>query len=593
MSRIGSRDSVEAGNTPTAWVNRSFPSPPAAGERRDEGTAPKMRQKQKASIPTAAHSVAGWEQLAMVHDAITTDKHIVGGEALQSGSNAGKTTLPSCAAHKGSKMASGKGKRKVPFHAEGHNNAEDMSEGDAPTFQLCGKHITFERARQLVEARGGWNKCTEDNKWTEIVRHLGFKRTNGIGSILKHNYKDLMARAQVEEQIRASVSDDVCGSSKRAKVVGSTVVARIKGLVYPFDGECGDYVAYENRWGATKVSQDHFKKLLGSRAGSASTMSGFFHVFRYGVPLANGNFRWSAKVAWKAKHHHVGVYDCKTAAARAADMKALHLGVPSAKFNFPQYYSLLKAHLADSQQTPTQTPLLQSLLATTYPFVPCRCSFCSAAAEAATGVDTSAGGAEEIMVEAQEILDLFTNVAQNKGAAQGGRGSVFSDVPRPVTSQSGYRGVHKSYKKLLSRGEGGGGGGVPPPYSHSTVSYSAEIYYQGQTKRLGCYPTAEEAARAYDAECRKIGKNASFLNFPVEEAEDGQREGEGVEEGGLTLDGERDREKGLDDGEGGGGREREAEHKEGGQEEEAEDGDGNGEEDGEEEGEGAGEGEGE
>jgi len=89
--------------------------------------------------------------------------------------------------------------------------------------------------------------CVSLQKWTEIVRHLGFKRTNGIGSILKHNYKDLMARAQVEEQIRASVSDDVCGSSKRAKVVGSTVIARIKGLVYPFDGECGDYVAYENR----------------------------------------------------------------------------------------------------------------------------------------------------------------------------------------------------------------------------------------------------------------------------------------------------------------------------------------------------------
>jgi len=44
--------------------------------------------------------------------------------------------------------------------------------------------------------------------------------------------------------------------------------------------------------------------------------------------------------------------------------------------------------------------------------------------------------------------------------------------------------------------------------------YKAQITYNGKTKYLGAYDTAEEAARVYDKAVKKYHKEYGILNFP-------------------------------------------------------------------------------
>ena len=65
---------------------------------------------------------------------------------------------------------------------------------------------------------------------------------------------------------------------------------------------------------------------------------------------------------------------------------------------------------------------------------------------------------------------------------------------RPVrrVGASGYRGVYPSGARFRAR-----------------------IQIDGKLVRMGLFDTAEEAARAYDAKAREMGKPEAHLNFPV------------------------------------------------------------------------------
>ncbi len=65
---------------------------------------------------------------------------------------------------------------------------------------------------------------------------------------------------------------------------------------------------------------------------------------------------------------------------------------------------------------------------------------------------------------------------------------------RPV-GPTGYRGVTKAGNIFLAR-----------------------IWSKGKAYYLGSFPTAEEAARAYDAKARELHKEFAMVNFPDEVA---------------------------------------------------------------------------
>jgi len=67
--------------------------------------------------------------------------------------------------------------------------------------------------------------------------------------------------------------------------------------------------------------------------------------------------------------------------------------------------------------------------------------------------------------------------------------------PEQPVGKSGYRGVRRHGRR-----------------------YVARITWQRITHNLGTFPTAEEAARAYDAKARELHGTYALLNFPEREA---------------------------------------------------------------------------
>ncbi len=67
--------------------------------------------------------------------------------------------------------------------------------------------------------------------------------------------------------------------------------------------------------------------------------------------------------------------------------------------------------------------------------------------------------------------------------------------PETPVGKSGYRGVRRHGRR-----------------------YVARITWERKTHNLGTFPTAEEAARAYDAKARELHGTYALLNFPEREA---------------------------------------------------------------------------
>jgi len=53
-------------------------------------------------------------------------------------------------------------------------------------------------------------------------------------------------------------------------------------------------------------------------------------------------------------------------------------------------------------------------------------------------------------------------------------------------------------------------------YNNKKKPYVANIYFDKKQKHIGYYPTAEEAARAYDAKAKELYGKFAHLNFPDE-----------------------------------------------------------------------------
>jgi hypothetical protein len=75
------------------------------------------------------------------------------------------------------------------------------------------------------------------------------------------------------------------------------------------------------------------------------------------------------------------------------------------------------------------------------------------------------------------------------------------------------RGAHKNnrsgYKGVTRRKTRHGRWAIKNPYW-------ARIYYEKKEYSIGYYPTAEEAARAYDAKAKELHGEFAYLNFPDE-----------------------------------------------------------------------------
>lgn len=70
-------------------------------------------------------------------------------------------------------------------------------------------------------------------------------------------------------------------------------------------------------------------------------------------------------------------------------------------------------------------------------------------------------------------------------------------VSKPRPNRTGFRGVH---------------------FNEWRRTFDARIYKRGKEIRIGSYPTAIDAARAYDSKARELHGEYAILNFPVVEA---------------------------------------------------------------------------
>ena len=80
-----------------------------------------------------------------------------------------------------------------------------------------------------------------------------------------------------------------------------------------------------------------WRSSLGSKA-LLGNHSGFRHVFKANYSDEQGTQYWQTRVSYKGKKHYVGCFTDRVEAARAADRKAVELGMLAHEINYPEEF---------------------------------------------------------------------------------------------------------------------------------------------------------------------------------------------------------------------------------------------------------------
>ena len=104
--------------------------------------------------------------------------------------------------------------------------------GDDDAFEICGQDVSLAHLRSIVEENGGWERCCEDKKWPDVVKHLCIRQLPGHGhkkqeTILRNNFDQLMAwQDQLEEARSHAQAAAAAAASKRKAERGQTALEK-------------------------------------------------------------------------------------------------------------------------------------------------------------------------------------------------------------------------------------------------------------------------------------------------------------------------------------------------------------------------------
>jgi hypothetical protein len=221
-----------------------------------------------------------------------------------------------------------------------------------------------------------------------------------------------------------------------------------------------------------------WRKSLGFRSKCGESLSGYRFVFQTSAVSQQGG-QWQARVSIKGQKHYVGVFMDPENAARAADRKAVELGMWPHELNFPEDFDRHKAILAKrkrgSEVDDGRANVFKSL-------------------ELTDGV--SAEGTSTPPLKTSELCNM-TQGSESEEEDFVKPSVLYGGNAAAPIGMCGYRSVFKE----------------------SLTTFNVRFKFRGHEYKLGGFKSAIEAARAYDAKIVATGKaaeNIGFLNFPDE-----------------------------------------------------------------------------
>ena len=141
-----------------------------------------------------------------------------------------------------------------------HAFAKIYLDRDANSFRINGHKLSMDKLRELVEARGGFEVCTWNRRWSEIARAMGFP-SSGYCTLLKKTYERLFVETegegegQGEEEAEGDEEEDENeGKWEHLPVVGQPTVY--------FDRDANSI-----RFQGHRFSLDKLRELVEERGG--------------------------------------------------------------------------------------------------------------------------------------------------------------------------------------------------------------------------------------------------------------------------------------------------------------------------------------